>query len=38
MGGRWHRTSRRAHIFYGMGSENRELGTGFLCIRESNQQ
>jgi hypothetical protein len=25
-------------FFYRKGNENRELGTGFLCIRESYQQ
>jgi hypothetical protein len=34
MGGQWHCTSRGI----GKGKENHELGTGFLCIRESYQQ
>jgi hypothetical protein len=38
MGGRWHRTCGRIHIYYGKGNENHELGTGSLCIRESYQQ
>jgi hypothetical protein len=38
MGGQWHLTSRRIHTLYGKGNENHELGTGFLCIRESYQQ
>jgi hypothetical protein len=38
MGGWWHQTSRKIHIFYGKGNENHELGTGFLYIRESCQQ
>jgi hypothetical protein len=25
-------------VFYGKGNENHELGTGFLYVRESNQQ
>jgi hypothetical protein len=37
MGGRWHRTSRRIHIFYGKGNEKHELGTDCLCIREYQQ-
>jgi hypothetical protein len=30
MGGWWHRTCGRIHIFYGKGNENNELGTGFF--------
>jgi exonuclease III len=30
MGGRWHQTCGRIHIFYGKGNENHELGTGFF--------
>jgi hypothetical protein len=30
MGGRWYQTSRRIHIFYRKGNENRELGTVFF--------
>jgi hypothetical protein len=26
------------YFFYGKGNENRELGTDFLCIRESYRQ
>jgi exonuclease III len=29
MGGRWHRTSGRVHIFLWKGNENHELGIGF---------
>jgi hypothetical protein len=29
MGGRWRRSDRRIHIFYGKGNENHELCTGF---------
>jgi hypothetical protein len=38
MGGQWHRTRREYTLFYGKGTENHELGTGFLYIRESYQQ
>jgi hypothetical protein len=39
MGGRWHQTSRKIHIFYGKENKNHDLSTGFfLCIRESYQQ
>jgi hypothetical protein len=30
MGGWWHQTCWRIHIFYGKGNENHELGTGFF--------
>jgi hypothetical protein len=30
MGGRWHRTFGRIHIFYGKENENHELGRGFF--------
>jgi hypothetical protein len=30
MGGRWHRTCRRTHIFYGKGNGNHELGEDFF--------
>jgi hypothetical protein len=30
MGGQWHQTCGRIHIFYRNGNENQELGTGFF--------
>jgi hypothetical protein len=30
MGGQWHRTYGRIHIFYGKGNKNHELSTGFF--------
>jgi hypothetical protein len=30
MGGPWHRTIRRIHVFLRKGNENHELGTGYL--------
>jgi hypothetical protein len=38
MGGRWHKTYGRIHIFYGKGNENLELCKNSLCIRESYHQ
>jgi hypothetical protein len=35
MGGRWHRTCGRIHIFYGKWNENHELGTGFLVYKRT---
>jgi hypothetical protein len=33
MGGQWHRTSCRIHIFYRKGNANHELGTGLFCAK-----
>jgi hypothetical protein len=35
MGGQWHRTSCRIHIFFGKDNADHELGTGFFCDRMS---
>jgi exonuclease III len=35
MGGQWHHTSRRIHVFfYGRRNKNHELGTGFFVVHK----
>jgi hypothetical protein len=40
MGGLWHQTCHRIHIFLWKGewNENHGVGTGILCIRETYRQ